>query len=279
MPIANNHLSYEYNPARKPPYHHHWRHASSRYCYLYHQSRRGVRRRPVEPRARPSARGRRKEKVQGSSLPTLPYAANRSRIYPIRRLPDHPGWTVFDLPSTPDCITVHRRRPPTDMVGAAASFLLPSTSSSPILRRTCCWMSARGARSSACWASELGRLSPPPPTTPCRPACAQPPSHLGEGLCQINRGWAERHHASPVMSHESSCASEGLLRMNQSAWAPWRASALWCAANRSLNLCPDRTCLWERVVPTCRYVGQNWKREIDAYESDCWKIFRWSMLF
>ena len=106
MPIANNHLSYEYNPARKPPYHHHWRHASSRYCYLYHQSRRGVRRRPVEPRARPSARGRRKEKVQGSSLPTLPYAANRSRIYPIRRLPDHPGWTVFDLPSTPDCITV-----------------------------------------------------------------------------------------------------------------------------------------------------------------------------
>ena len=48
-----------------------------------------------------------------------------------------------------------------------APLLLPSTSISPILRRTCCWMSARGARSSACSASELGRLSPPP-TAPCR---------------------------------------------------------------------------------------------------------------
>ena len=42
-------------------------------CYLHHRSRRGVRRRPVEPR--PSARGRRKGKGQGSSLPILSCAA------------------------------------------------------------------------------------------------------------------------------------------------------------------------------------------------------------
>lgn len=45
-------------------------------------------------------------RVQGSSLPILSRAANRSRRCSIRWLPDYPGRTVFDLPSTPDCITV-----------------------------------------------------------------------------------------------------------------------------------------------------------------------------
>ena len=88
-------------------------------------------------------------RVQGSSLPILSRAANLSRRCPIRRLPDYPGRTVFDLPSTPDGISstvrpraATRRRLPADIVGATMPFLLPSTSSSPILRRTCCWMSA-----------------------------------------------------------------------------------------------------------------------------------------
>ena len=139
---------------------------------MHHRSRRGVRRRPVEPR--PSARGRRKEKGQGSSLPILSFAANLSRRFPIQRLPDYPGWTVFDLPSTPlvcvgraASLPLATARRLTSSAQPRAPLLLPSTSISPILRRTCCWMSARGARSSACSASELGRLSPPP-TAPCR---------------------------------------------------------------------------------------------------------------